>query len=167
MTLSLPRQVVASIVLAWFVLWIGITFFAFHGMYRLWWDRERALYWGQSVEDQRALVFDRAGLPPGILNDISEIDRLWPERMHYRATGNPDALSYVTYLLAPRIPSGQGGLNSSSRAPPWSPRSLQTGYLCLFHIFSPWTIQRVSSALGGPWGLCWGWGCFSAEPQVL
>ena len=88
--------------------WILVSFAALAGMYHLWWQRERVLYLNKDVIEQRAAVFERAGLPAGILETIKTIDESWPLDIHYQISGKPTILSYVTYLLIPRIPSGKG-----------------------------------------------------------
>ena len=91
-------------------IWILVSFAALVGMYQLWWQRERVLYGDKDVIEQRAAVFERAGLPAGILKTIGTIDKSWPLDIHYQVSGKPEILSYVTYLLIPRIPSGKGPL---------------------------------------------------------
>ena len=98
------KVVITCVLAAWFI----ITCLALSGMYRLWWERERVLYWGQSTETQRAVVFERAGLPPGVLSSLAELNHKWPLTSHYQVKGDHNTLSYLTYLLIPRIPSGQG-----------------------------------------------------------
>ena len=90
------------------VLWILTSLVAIAGMYQLWWHRERALYLGKSVERQREVVFQRAGFPSSLVAKISLLDRQWPPFVHYAAKGDVTTLSYIKYLLIPRIPSGQG-----------------------------------------------------------
>lgn len=75
------------------------------GMYRLWWQRERNLYWGKGVDAQRAEVFTRAGIPASILKAFKEIDASWPKNARYQASGDSNTLSYIKYLLVPRTPS--------------------------------------------------------------
>jgi len=90
--------------------WILVSFAALVGMYQLWWQRERVLYGDKDVIEQRTAVFERAGLPAAILKTIGTIDKSWPLDIHYQISGKSEILSYVTYLLIPRIPSGKGPL---------------------------------------------------------
>ena len=53
--------------------WILVSFAALVGMYQLWWQRERVLYVDKDVIEQRAAVFERAGLPAGILKTITKL----------------------------------------------------------------------------------------------
>ncbi len=87
------------------ILWLLVTFAALMGMYRLWWQRERNLYWGKGVDAQRAEVFTRAGIPASILKAFKEIDASWPKNARYQASGDSNTLSYIKYLLVPRTPS--------------------------------------------------------------
>lgn len=75
-------------------------------MYSLWWTRERALYLHKTPAEQRALVFERAGLPLDTLAMAGAIDHNWPETIRFTSKGSEVGLSYLLYLLIPRIPSG-------------------------------------------------------------
>jgi hypothetical protein len=86
--------------------WLAVTVVAVVGMYHLWWTRERVLYAGKDVHEQRAEVFRRAGIASSLLNDTEKILRGWPAQIRYAASGNHNQLSYVLYLLIPRIPDG-------------------------------------------------------------
>ncbi len=88
------------------LLWILITVAALFQMQRLWWNRERVWYLGKSINEQRINVFKWAGIPSETLKDFIEIDTFWPMNIHYKAKGDHNTLSYGTYLLIPRIPSG-------------------------------------------------------------
>ncbi len=90
-------------------LWLTVTFAALAGMYQLWQQRERVLYLGKSVAEQRRTVFQRAGIPPELAEKTAELARLWPPDIRYQAKGDPNALSYVQYLLIPRIPDKTAG----------------------------------------------------------
>lgn len=85
------------------VLWFGVNLVAIAGMYRLWWTRERVLYVGKSPLTQRMTVFERAGLPVSLVTAVDSVDSAWPEDVDYEATGDANALSYVKYLLLPRL----------------------------------------------------------------
>ncbi|HEA65656.1 MAG TPA: hypothetical protein ENI07_02370 [Desulfobacterales bacterium] len=89
------------------LIWLLVTLIAIAGMYRLWWQRERTLYWGQDITTQRSKVLQRAGIPVSTLKDFKKIDSKWPINIHYKPSGNHNTLSYLTYLLIPRIPSGE------------------------------------------------------------
>jgi len=91
---------------AFLVLWIAISCAAIIGMFHLWWSRERVLYWGKDVTTQRIEVFKYAGIPISILTAFQSIDSYWPAEITYRASGNHNKLSYLKYLLIPRMPSG-------------------------------------------------------------
>jgi hypothetical protein len=86
------------------VCWLLVTFAALAAMYQLWWQRERALYLGKSVAEQRKIVFQRAGFPPVLAEKTAKLERLWPTDLHYKARGDANSLSYIQYLLIPRIP---------------------------------------------------------------
>jgi len=100
------RFVISKVVYIILGIWLVISLAAITGLYRLWWQRERIFYAGKSIEEQRKQVFQRAGLPSSALTSVEAISKQWPERISYKARGNQNLLSYVTYLLIPRIPSG-------------------------------------------------------------
>jgi len=85
--------------------WLLVTFAALAGMYHLWWQRERVLYFGKTVEQQRKVVFQRAGLPTGLADKVNFLARQWPSAIRYKASGDATSLSYIQYLLLPRIPA--------------------------------------------------------------
>lgn len=91
------------------VFWILISLMALAGMGHLWWTRERVLYGNKDIHEQRIEVCKRAGISLEILREGEKIDRTWPRHLNYRAIGDHNQLSYVKYLLIPRIPSGEGG----------------------------------------------------------
>jgi len=86
------------------VVWLLMSLAAMAG-YSLWWHREKRLYLGKDITQQRIAVFKRAGLPPGILKTINNINQNWPLDVHYEASGDQNIMSYVSYLLIPRTPS--------------------------------------------------------------
>lgn len=86
--------------------WLAVTVTAVAGMYHLWWTRERVLYAGKDIHEQRAEVFRRAGIASSLLDDAEKTLRSWPAQTRYAASGNHNQLSYVLYLLIPRIPDG-------------------------------------------------------------
>jgi hypothetical protein len=86
--------------------WLLVTGVALVGMYKLWWTRERVLYFHRSAAEQRMSVVTRAGLPTETLTTAAALDRAWPETARYTAEGSEVTLSYAKYLLIPRIPSG-------------------------------------------------------------
>ena len=88
--------------------WFLTSLAALTGMYHLWWTRERALYLGKSVDEQRAAIFQRAGLPRETLELAKKMDAAWPVDIAYKAAGSEVRLSYLKYLLLPRSPSGSG-----------------------------------------------------------
>ena len=86
--------------------WCVVSLAALGGMYKLWWERERVSYLGKSVEVQRSAIVRNAGLPESLLAVYNSIDKNWPRDISYRATGDHNQLSYIKYLLIPRIPGG-------------------------------------------------------------
>ena len=86
--------------------WLAVSLAALAGMYKLWWDRERLNYWGQSSSDQRRIVWQRSGLPAPVLRAVERADLIWPAGVDYQANGEHTRLSYATYLMIPRIPAG-------------------------------------------------------------
>lgn len=89
--------------------WLLTSAAALVGMYQLWWTRERVLYLGKPVHDQRAAIFQRAGLPLDTLDLAKKADAAWPADIGYEAAGSEVRLSYLKYLLLPRSPFGSGG----------------------------------------------------------
>lgn len=87
-------------------LWILVSFTALISMYSLWWTRERVLYLHKTPSEQRELVFKRAGLPLDTLAVAGAIDQNWPGTIRFTSKGSEVGLSYMLYLLIPRIPSG-------------------------------------------------------------
>ncbi len=85
--------------------WGLVTVASIAMMYRLWWERERALYLGKEVQTQREEVFRRAGIPRSVLFAYEKIESKWPLGSYYRHSGDHNLLSYLKYLLIPRIPS--------------------------------------------------------------
>lgn len=101
--------------------WLLVSLAALAGMYNLWWQRERVLYLGKSVQQQREVVFQRAGFPPSFVEKIDLLERQWPQFVHYLAKGDlTTSLSYVKYLLIPRIPSGEGSYVITAKGDDWS-----------------------------------------------
>lgn len=90
--------------------WLCLTFIALIFMFHLWWSREQALYCGKTSQEQRVMVFRRAGLSENLVPALARIDQHWPRHIHYCASGDANQLSYATYLLAPRVPSGDENL---------------------------------------------------------
>lgn len=88
--------------------WVTVSIAAIVAMYYLWWGRERILYIGKPPAVQRAEVFRRAGLPTEILHEIERINKSWPLQIHYSVEGSNTDLSYLIYILSPRIPSPNG-----------------------------------------------------------
>lgn len=88
------------------ILWLLTSLTALVGMYHLWWTREHKLYDSKGISEQRTEVFKRAGLSQSLLKDAEVIDRTWPRHIRYSAVGDHNQLSYVKYLLLPRIPAG-------------------------------------------------------------
>lgn len=91
---------------SWFVLtvWLLLTVAAIGGMYHLWWSRERILYMGKDLHEQRIELFRRSGIAEPLLDAAEVIMRSWPQDVRYSVKGNHNQLSYIKYLLIPRIP---------------------------------------------------------------
>lgn len=85
--------------------WLAVTFAALAAMYNLWWQRERVLYLGKTVTQQRQVVFQRAGFSPSLVDKIDSLVEQWPSDSRYKAHGDANTLSYINYLLIPRIPA--------------------------------------------------------------
>lgn len=90
--------------------WLAVTALAMMSMYRLWWTRERALYAGRSALAKQEAIFARAGLPVESGRVARDIRSAWPQGARYEAHDSEVTLSYVKYLILPRIPDGQAGL---------------------------------------------------------
>lgn len=90
--------------------WILTSLAALVGMGHLWWTRERLLYGDKDISEQRIEVCKRAGISLEILKEGEKIDRTLPRYIHYRAAGDHNQLSYLKYLLIPRLPSGEGNI---------------------------------------------------------
>jgi hypothetical protein len=84
--------------------WLGVSLVAAFGMYRLWITREYRLYAGKSVSDQRTAVFKHVGFKTYLLRDADTVATSLPPDTDYRPIGDFNRLSYVKYLLIPRIP---------------------------------------------------------------
>ncbi len=87
------------------ICWLLVTFAALASMYHLWWQRERVLYVGKNIQQQRKVVFQRTGLPPSLVDAVDSLVRQWPADIRYQARGDATSLSYIKYLLLPRIPA--------------------------------------------------------------
>ncbi|MBA4388119.1 MAG: hypothetical protein C0404_09070, partial [Verrucomicrobia bacterium] len=71
--------------------------------YTLWWKRDRILYSGKTVHEQRVEVFKRAGLKHRTVKSLEELASWLPPNTHYSMKGGGETQSYARYLLAPRI----------------------------------------------------------------
>jgi len=87
-----------------FLVWLGLTFAALVGLYHLWWNRERITYLGKDIHQQRQEVFRRAGINEAYLAVVEKIGKTWPLNVSYHAKGDHNQLSYIKYLLIPRLP---------------------------------------------------------------
>jgi len=87
------------------ICWLSVTFAALAGMYHLWWQRERVLYLGKSVTQQREAVFQRAGFPSSLVERTGALTKQWPADTRYKPHDDSTSLSYIKYLLIPRIPA--------------------------------------------------------------
>ena len=56
-------------------------------MYHLWWTRERILYMGKDLHEQRVEVFHRAGIAEPLLNAAEQIMGSWPRDIRYSVKG--------------------------------------------------------------------------------
>ena len=77
-------------------------------MYKLWWQRERVEYLGKNVIEQRKVVFQHAGMPHSYLPAVDVVAEQWPVQTHYTVQGQQVQGSYLSYLLIPHVPSGDG-----------------------------------------------------------
>jgi len=87
-----------------FFCWVLVSLAALAAMYHLFFTRELRLYGGKSVPEQRQEVFRRAGMPVELLPVVAAVAQEWPLLTRYQSHGDPVRLSYVHYLLAPRVP---------------------------------------------------------------
>ncbi len=87
-------------------IWSVVSLAALGGMYKLWWEREKVSYLGKTVEEQRGVILRNAGLSESVVTVHNSIDKIWPQDINYTATGDHNQLSYLKYLLIPRIPAG-------------------------------------------------------------
>jgi hypothetical protein len=78
--------------------WLLMSLGAMAGMYRLWWQREKRLYLGKDITQQRIAVFKRAGFPGNLVETIDNIRRKMPLDASYEASGDRNIMSYVSYL---------------------------------------------------------------------
>ncbi len=79
------------------------------------------LYAGKNVQEQRRTVFQRAGFPASFIEKTSLLQQQWSPFVEYTAEGDVTAsLSYVKYLLIPRIPSGSTEYILRVRGDTWS-----------------------------------------------
>ncbi len=63
-------------------------------------------YLGKTVQEQRVEIFKNDGLPLQLLNAYKKIEKIWPENVSYEEKGDTNQLSYIKYLLIPKIPKG-------------------------------------------------------------
>lgn len=112
--------------------------------YKMWWSRDRILYTGCSVDQQRTKLLKRAGLNPDKVLSAVRLAQSWPANVHYVIKGGGNNQSYVKYLLAPAIPSGSGdyrvvlgpdavsAVPSGEKASPVAPgvRTSWVGWIC-------------------------------------
>lgn len=87
-----------------FFCWFLVSLAILVAMYHLFFTRELRLYGGKSVSEQRQEVFRRAGMPVELLPGVAAVAQKWPLFTRYQSHGDPVRLSYVHYLLAPRVP---------------------------------------------------------------
>lgn len=92
-----------ALVMVWLVVALGALF----PMYRLWVTREWRMYGGKSVSEQRSALFEHLGFDGYLLRDTELIAAKLPPNANYRLVGDFNRLSYVKYLLIPRIPGKQ------------------------------------------------------------
>lgn len=100
------NEICRFLLICFLLLWACVTCAALAGMYRLWWERERIDYLGKPVQQQRVAIWKHAGLPSRLLATAENIGRTWPGNAAYTATGDRNQLSYLKYLLIPRLPTG-------------------------------------------------------------
>jgi hypothetical protein len=98
------RNLFSAIAIAATIIWFLTSFMALAAMYKLWWDRERADYFFKSSNEQRVIVWRKAGLPYELLETSYILTQSWPLDAVYYAQGDQTKLSYLIYLLSPRLP---------------------------------------------------------------
>lgn len=87
-------------------IWLITAMGALVPMFRLWVTREWRMYAGLPAEKQRAALFKHIGWDAYLLEDAARIASNLPPDEDYRFVGDFNRLSYVTYLLIPRVPRG-------------------------------------------------------------
>lgn len=101
--------------------WLVVSLAALVGMYHLWWQRERVVYLGKDVLQQREIVFQRAGFFPSFVEKTELLKQQWSPSVRYTAKGDlTTSFSYIKYLLIPRIPSGKENHTLTITADAWS-----------------------------------------------
>jgi len=103
------------LLLAVLAVWGVVSLAASAGLYKLWWERERVLYLGKTVAEQRLQVFRLAGLPEALDESARQLPAIWPEDVTYTVAGDHNHLSYLKYLLIPRLPSGSDSFRIDDR----------------------------------------------------
>ena len=166
----LGRYLVIALLAAWGV----VTIAALGGMYKLWWDRERVNYSGKTVDEQRLAVWKNSGLSEVLLGVNDKVQADWPRYISYSATGDHNQLSYLKYLLIPRIPAGSdiysidangsfapAGIQDEQVAPPQPKRFSFTGFVVSFLAVSGMTLVLQRSILSIPFSFPEMFGCAS------
>lgn len=92
------------------MVWLVVAIGALFPMYRLWVTREWRIYGGKSVSGQRAALFKHVGFDGYLLRDTEVIAAKLPPAAKYRIVGDFNRLSYVQYLLIPRIPGQRSSI---------------------------------------------------------
>jgi hypothetical protein len=98
------RNLLSAIAIAATIIWFLTSFMALAAMYKLWWDRERTDYFFKSSNEQRVIVWRKAALPLELLETSYILTQSWPLDAVYYAQGDQTKLSYLIYLLSPRLP---------------------------------------------------------------
>ncbi len=114
------------LLIALLAVWSAVTLAALGGMYKLWWDRERVNYLGKTIDEQRLAVWQNSGLSEVLLGAYDRIQASWPKDVSYSTTGDHNQLSYLKYLLIPRIPAGSD-IYSIDADGTFSPVGIQDG----------------------------------------
>lgn len=70
-----------------------------------WWKRDRLLYVGRTVTEQRMALLQKVGIDPEPVLAIAQAASGWPNNTYYRIISKGLEAAYATYLLAPRVPN--------------------------------------------------------------
>lgn len=153
--------------------WALVTIAAMAGMYKLWWDRERVRYFGKTPSEQRVEIWKTAGLSKALLDVFGKVQASWPRDISYSATGDHNQVSYLKYLLIPRLPAGSDSYAIDAKGAFTSPdgpalqagqehhRFAFSGLLCSFLVVCGMTLALKKSVARVPFSFPEMFGCIS------